>query len=845
MTTPFITTGHPIFLTYGQSNDTYCLTNGVEVGYEQMLHAHLQRQGFERIVFFGHRGCYMFDQQSVNLFRKKKKGIHPPDQRHSPPSGLKAGPGGFARRRKKQASVSPVAGNCEYRYPDLSQVQHMVPLLERLMTEREFKTAVILADVNIFSLARHTPFTEKMRALLQHVIPGLPTANQNIFVVNVPSSDPGEALRNKKWDFLFFNRETKQPGLASLVCLGPPEQDEVKNYLLSTWLKQDILVDWKSFSQCCTTLTAHIKSRTELASIRLLAPFLNNKMAITPENIRNITGESLRLSAQEQLDTLIGLKKVKAYLKRKTNGIDNIRKKNKTVSSPVQTEEIQRLCALPVPAWRQKLELHLALTGNAGTGKTSIARLIGELYRDAGVLELGHLVKVTRKDLAAEYMGQSAPKTGAAIQRSLGGVLFIDEAYDVCRGDDDKFGLEVVATLVEAMTALKGQFMVIIAGYPNDIKKFIATNPGFPRRFSQTLHIDDYQPEELELLLRKFLNDLQAPPLSMELDQGLGRLCRNFYGERTKTSGNAGAMEQFAAALVEEHGHKDVITPQDLPEKMQLYFKKEEIMDQGMLTDLDKMVGLDSVKEAVTTMFNMRRAEQIRQQNPDARVMPGHFLFVGNPGTGKTEVARLMARQFHALGLVGNRKLHAMSAPEFTQGYVGQTKERAVEFLNQGIGRVIFIDEAHQLYKSDVQNDYGQDVIEAMIPFVDAHRNDCIIILAGYEDAIHEMITRGDQGALSRFPNIIRFENFTSTELVAIFDLMLTDRGLQWPRELSDYLEQYFSIIRVNHGSSFGNARFVRNMVDACIARQANRLVDESDESLFWKLTAEDFPEIP
>ncbi|WP_085523892.1 stage V sporulation protein K [Tuberibacillus sp. Marseille-P3662] len=151
--------------------------------------------------------------------------------------------------------------------------------------------------------------------------------------------------------------------------------------------------------------------------------------------------------------------------------------------------------------------LHMIFKGNPGTGKTTIARLIGELFRDMNVLEKGHLIEAERADLVGEYIGQTAQKTRDLIKKASGGVLFVDEAYALARGGEKDFGKEAIDTLVKHMEDKKGEFILILAGYPKEMDEFLRLNPGLPSRFPNHISFPDYSDNELMQITQQMLDD--------------------------------------------------------------------------------------------------------------------------------------------------------------------------------------------------------------------------------------------------------------------------------------------------------------------------------------------------
>lgn len=200
----------------------------------------------------------------------------------------------------------------------------------------------------------------------------------------------------------------------------------------------------------------------------------------------------------DELDQLIGLGRVKDEIHRQTELL--------------RIERLRAEAGLTSPT----LTRHLVFTGNPGTGKTTVGRLVAGIYRALGLLDKGHLVEVDRSELVAGYLGQTAEKTTAVVQRALGGVLFIDEAYALA---EDQYGREAVDTLVKDMEDHRDDLVVIVAGYPGPMARFIATNPGLESRFARTITFEDYSPEELRRIFAAMAGSADFEPQPATLDR--------------------------------------------------------------------------------------------------------------------------------------------------------------------------------------------------------------------------------------------------------------------------------------------------------------------------------------
>jgi AAA+ superfamily predicted ATPase len=186
-----------------------------------------------------------------------------------------------------------------------------------------------------------------------------------------------------------------------------------------------------------------------------------------------------------------------------------------------------------------QVSLHLVFQGGAGTGKTTVARLFGRLYKSLGLLATDKVVEVSREDLVSGYVGQTATKTAAAVDSALDGVLFIDEAYGLVRpGSDGDFGPEAVVELLKRMEDDRSRLAVIAAGYPHEMTEFLASNSGFRSRFGETIHFEDYGPAELVQIFEKFAADADYV-LAAAAREELQRVMERLHAARDRYFGNA------------------------------------------------------------------------------------------------------------------------------------------------------------------------------------------------------------------------------------------------------------------------------------------------------------------
>ena len=229
-----------------------------------------------------------------------------------------------------------------------------------------------------------------------------------------------------------------------------------------------------------------------------------------------------------------------SFLKlQKMIGLEAVKEAMLEVIDMVALQKVRRKFKLP----DFDLTLNLVFTGNPGTGKTEVARLVADIYHELGVLKKGHLKEVKRKDLVAEYIGQTAPLVQKVVDEAMDGVLFIDEAYSLFRaGSGDKdFGREAIDTLVPLMENHRNNLAVIVAGYEEEMDTFLDANPGLKSRFPQTIHFEDYDPEELFRIF-KFFCDKDKILLSEGAEKAVKELISKLHRNRGRDFGNARTM---------------------------------------------------------------------------------------------------------------------------------------------------------------------------------------------------------------------------------------------------------------------------------------------------------------
>jgi S1-C subfamily serine protease/SpoVK/Ycf46/Vps4 family AAA+-type ATPase len=582
----------------------------------------------------------------------------------------------------------------------------------------------------------------------------------------------------------------------------------------------------------------------------------------TPGRRLNVDSPAMSVrSADEvldELDQMIGLGSVKEEVNKLLAGIEVERKRREQ--------------GLPVA----RVGRHMVFTGPPGVGKTEIARALGEIYRSLKVLRKGHVVEVQRADLVAGYIGQTAMKTLDKCKEALDGILFVDEAYSLA-GEGKDFGHEAIATLMKFMEDNRDRIMVIAAGYPNEMRRFIATNPGMASRFNRTIEFPAYEPKELAAILR-LMAKRQRAELPDVLEQSLvpwiesqwrsegwgnAREMRNLLDKAGEAQSLRVAVDPTAdiskiemvdfesvgvslvrtyvpppapppvptiptpAPIVVQHSlvpsSPDHLAPRSGRRlKVEATIPPERTLDQA-LDRLEEMVGLESVKEEVNKLMSALEVERLRrEQGLVIAPISRHMVFSGPPGVGKTEVARALGEIYRSLTVLRKGHLVETDRSGLVAGYIGQTAPKTLDKCREALDGILFIDEAYSLARPG--NDFGQEAIDTLLKFMEDNRDRIVVIVAGYPNEMQRFIN-SNPGLSSRFTKTIEFPPYAANELAAILRVMAKRQNFVLPDDLESSLAPWLKVGMRN--KSWGQAREMRTLLERAREAQATRIAHD------------------
>jgi SpoVK/Ycf46/Vps4 family AAA+-type ATPase len=439
---------------------------------------------------------------------------------------------------------------------------------------------------------------------------------------------------------------------------------------------------------------------------------------------------------------------------------------------------------------------------------------------------------------------------------ALDGILFVDEAYALAGtpGSTGDFGREAVDTLLKFMEDNRDQLMVIVAGYPTEMRRFIETNPGLASRFSRTIDFPPYSANELSAILR-LMAKKQQNALPAELETSLIPWIES--QARRENWGNAREMRNLLEKAGEAQAMRVSAEPSaDITKIEMVDFEQAGVppvrtrsqtsaagapaytagrrlavaptvptartLDQA-LDELEQMIGLAPVKDEVNKLMAALEVERMRREQGLAIApISRHMVFTGPPGVGKTQIARALGEIYRSLNVLRKGHLVETDRSGLVAGYIGQTAPKTLDLCKSALDGILFVDEAYALAGTPGSTgDFGREAIDTLLKFMEDNRDRIVVIVAGYPNEMRRFID-SNPGLASRFTKTIEFPAYSADELAAIMRLMAKQQNYALPDELEAKLRPW--IENRMRGESWGNAREMRTLLERAREAQAVRI---------------------
>ena len=441
-------------------------------------------------------------------------------------------------------------------------------------------------------------------------------------------------------------------------------------------------------------------------------------------------------------------------------------------------------------------------------------------------------------------------------------MLFIDEIHALKKKEsnsvDDGVAGQIINTLTGAMTRPEHRFSLILGGYDNDeTKKLWDENSGFKSRFKDNfIYLEDFPPELLTQILIGMLKKKDYQ-LDSSLTDAVGEngthyspiqcLVEHIYRVRDDKFGNGRAMETIVNKI-DQNVDGQVLEKEDFLFELEGHEIKEDWFypTTNDMQNIDDLIGLEGVKREVRSQINTLEMNQKRMaQHLGPIDVSKHLVFTGNPGTGKTTVARIIAQKYQELGILKRGQLIEVSRPDLVAGFIGQTALKTQAVIEEAKGGILFIDEAYQLSQhGQIGNDFGSEAIGTLLKAMEDDRSEFAVIVAGYPKEM-EQFMESNPGLASRFKKTIQFEDYNQTELFSILHKFCEDAQMTLSDDAKDVIHQYLESLILNKSDNFGNGREMRNLYEnimECKANNISNLANTTYEEL-TTIRIEDIPD--
>lgn len=488
--------------------------------------------------------------------------------------------------------------------------------------------------------------------------------------------------------------------------------------------------------------------------------------------------------------------------------------------------------------------LHMIFTGNPGTGKTTVAGLLGEIYASLGILKTGHVVKVDRKKLVGQYIGDTEENTKRALQQAHGNILFVDEAYTLVGDPDDKrdFGPKALDCLLDELGKENTDMIIILAGYPDEMEQLLKSNKGLQSRFPYTFHFEDYTEAELLEIAVRTAED-SGYTFSDEAYERLRELVHREVTQRPnkedKHFGNARYITRLISTRIIPNMSRRVLSSADadasplvlsrieaadIPMKSaETDYTIDEALIARTLAELDALTGREEIKRTIHDLVTLART---RQQSGDEMTytIPLHWTFTGATGTGKSSVARLLAQLLYAFHLISSDRMTQLRMPQTAQN---TWSSYDIDLLLRDTMKRA----GHGLLFIDLDDIAGTHIdiqwLRCKLTSLTAEMPGSYAFVIAVDDK--RLQTQPIDMPLST--SVLHFPDYTVDELMEILTQRLANQGFKLSIEAAQEIYQRILLLSQNR-PALSNARTIKHICTALTAEAQLRLLDAQKSSI-------------
>lgn len=736
----------------GNLDDSFIDEDLCSYAFEQQLYLYLKKEGYNRILFYNRASgfnLYAYDRESLDsLYPSNISTASDPR-----PLGMKVKL--LGKPAKKEENNNTDRTDClDYRFYNgrkyfyISDFKDttLVKMVQDVMRDSTYKSVIFFTSSS-FDLGERQTFIDGIFHAYDEVA-SFGLQNRLLIRHNTSGVFKSEAFVNTY----------KSP--ENVFTVGLPDEKECENWLNAKRIKGDI----------------NSKQVFSFPFDKLRKQIFNQHKRI------DILNRELKQKGDEFIQRLKVSRQSDEVILSELFGMVGLRKVKESIEGIVADVKAKQIRAQYGQTKESNVNLNFVFKGNPGTGKTTVAQLLGKVLANYGLISNSDVVKYTKGKLIDGCVGGGSRNVEKAFEDSVGKVLFIDEAYQLA-DDDAKDALDAITNMLTD-PRFEDNLAVVLAGYPGDMAKLISSNPGLKSRFPLDILFEDYSNDDLTEIFRRMLE-----AENFIIDESTLVYAKAYFASlhRNKEFGNARVAKKLRDEVKKKLGTRlqkvanpskeeaFTIISEDFPNFGRINLEKYKVREETMTTPIDqlnKLIGVDNIRKQFESYIEMAHYCQENPQSNISVTFRPHMAFLGNPGTGKSTVARLFAEILRQEGLLTNSNFVEVGPADLIGEHLGQSGPKARSEFERARGGVLFIDEAYQLCRKDQLNggdQYGKEVITELIKFMEDDR-DTVVILAGYTDEIRYLIKKGNPGLHSRVTNEFIFEDYTPDIL---FDILL------------------------------------------------------------------------